>query len=239
MPETMQALVVARAEPLRDPRRPRPGARPQRGPRARPRRVDLRHRRPPHPGRLPGLLAARVPVHPGPRVGGRDRGARAGRGALRLEGRRPGRRHVPRRLRRVPEVRRGPLQPVRELRQARAPPAVRPQRPGRRRDVRRPRRQGDLPAARRAHVRRRAPSSTRRRSRSTSPTGRASRPGDVVAITGGGAIGLLGRRRGADPRRRAGHRRRAQPDPAREGGRDGVRDGGCRARAIRSPRSAS
>ena len=81
----------------------------------------------------------------------------------------------PRRLRRVPEVRRGPLQPVRELRQARPPRAVRPQRPGRRRDLRRPRREGDLPAARRAHLRGGRGRSTRPRSRSTSPTAAGSR----------------------------------------------------------------
>ena len=130
---TMQALVVL--EPnrmeIREVPVPTPGT--ERGAGPRPGGVDLRHRCPPHPRRLPGLLAAVLPVHPRARVGRRDRRARAGRRALRLEGRRPGRRHLARRLRRLPEVRRGPLQPLRELRAARPPQAVRPQRPGRRR----------------------------------------------------------------------------------------------------------
>ena len=104
-------------------------------------------------GDYPGLLAAQLPVHPGPRVGRRDRGPGPRRRAVRLEGRRPRRRHLPRRLRLLPEVRRGPLQPLRELRQARAPQAVRAQLPGRGRDLRRPGREDHLHAARRDQLR--------------------------------------------------------------------------------------
>ncbi len=66
-----------RAEQARDPGSPDPDARPERGARPRARRLDLRHRRAPDPWRLPRLLAARLPVHPRPRMGRRDRGPRA------------------------------------------------------------------------------------------------------------------------------------------------------------------
>ena len=148
LPETMQALVVLE-----------------------PSRFEIREVPVPEPGPIEVLAGcARCPsAAPTPtsspattRASGRrpSRSSRAtsgparssalGPGAERSAGRSAtGWRAPPRRLRRLPEMRRGPLQPLRELRQGRAPPPVRPQRPGRRRDVRRPRREVHLPAARR------------------------------------------------------------------------------------------
>ena len=224
-----------RAVGARDPGGPGPGARAQRGPRAGPRGVHLRHRRPPHPGRLPGLLAARVPVHPGARVGGRDRRPGPGRRALRLAGRRPRRGHQPRRLRRVPRVRRGPLQPVRELRARGAAPPVRPQRPGRRRDLRRAGREDDLRAAGQPLVRGRG----------------ADRPGVHRPPRRQPRQHHPGRHRGhhrcrrdrparrrcrPDPGRGAGHRRGPRPS-AGQGGGDGLRDRQHRGRRSRRARS--
>ena len=102
VPATMQALVVLEPNRLEIQEVPVPEPGSQRGPRPGPGGIDLRHRRAPDPRRLPGLLAAGLPVHPGARVGRRDRRPRPGRGALRLEGRRPGGRHLARRLRRLP-----------------------------------------------------------------------------------------------------------------------------------------
>ena len=160
-----------RAEPVRDPRGPGPGARARtrswpgsgRSRSAAPTPTSIR-------GDYPGFWPPAFPFIPGHEWAGEI--VALGPGAERY-GWTVGDRVAgtsPRRLRRLPEVRRGPLQPVRELRQAGPPQAVRPQRPGRRRDVRRPGRQDDLPAARRPLASTRAPSSTRPRSPSTSPT---------------------------------------------------------------------
>ena len=70
-------------------------------------------------GDYPGLLAAVVPVHPGPRVVGGSRRGRHAREEPGLEGRRPRLRHLALRLRRLPQLPARPLQPVPELRPAR------------------------------------------------------------------------------------------------------------------------
>ena len=72
-PATMEALVVLEPNRFEIQEVPIPVPGPERGAGARAGGLDLRHRRPPRPRRLPGLLAAGVPVHPGPRVGRRDR----------------------------------------------------------------------------------------------------------------------------------------------------------------------
>ena len=124
----------------------------------------------------------------------------------------------------VPEVRRGPLQPAHELRQARPPQAVRPQRAGRGRHLRRPGREDDLPAPRRPLVRR----------------GRRHRPSLHRPPRGEPGPGRSRRhrrdhgcrrdrpprwRRGPDSRRGPRDPGRAQRWPSRQGRRHGLRGG--------------
>ena len=77
-----------------------------------------------------------------------------------------------------------------ELRRARPPPPVRTQHPGRRRDLRRPRRQVHLPPARRLTFEDGALVDPASIALHVANRGNIT-PGDTVAITGAGAIGLL------------------------------------------------
>ena len=110
----------------------------------------LRHRPAHHPGPLPGLLAAGLAADPRARVVRRGGRARAGRGRLRLGDRHARGGHLARRLRVLPQVRRGPVQPLRAVRRPARPQAVRAQRRRRLRRVRRPLDQERVPGSGRA-----------------------------------------------------------------------------------------
>ena len=122
-------------------------------------------------GDYPGFWPPAYPFIPGHEWAGEVVELGAGCADAGVGGRGPGGRHLSRRLRPLPALYRGPLQPVRELREARAASPVRAHHPGGMCRVRGARGEGGVPPARRTSATTTGRCSTRRRSPCTRPTG--------------------------------------------------------------------